>query len=306
VTIATVLATLTAAGFGPSQGVAIPTPPHWFAWTPWKTTQGVTNPVLRRELVAPSGTVIQIRELVPPLLTPGSLATFPRRPRGRAFYMVVQHPRPLVGAILDRLRIERRRTKEFREIVAVGRDGRSVAVHPSPTAVDTLFRASPDARPEGGYVRLYLLGPDGLPGIPGRYYLETHAACLGWDQAHATPAGLCSAVEGALRAAFAPAIGLPRFFGAPPTLHRLRNPRLPAALVQGNLRVAFELAFDRSRLAGRGVPPTTCIAFTAVWRGPATRARPTRFCLGARGVYARGRLYPLGRGVWSAAALNLR
>jgi hypothetical protein len=134
VAVATLLAALTAAGFGPSQGVVVRAPVGWFAWTPAGPAQGVTNPVLRRELIGPAGTVIQIRELVPPLLARGALASFPPRPRrfhvgsfsetagcvlpgslgtrfredGRAFYVVVVKPTPAVGAVLDSLRVEPR------------------------------------------------------------------------------------------------------------------------------------------------------------------------------------------------------
>ena len=132
--VATLLAALTAAGFGPSHGVTVRTPTGWFAWTPAGTTQGVTNPVLRRELIGPAGTVIQIRGLVPPLLARGSLSAFPPRPRrfdagrlrptagcvfprsvgtqfqehGRVFYVVVVKPRPAVGVVLDSLRVDPR------------------------------------------------------------------------------------------------------------------------------------------------------------------------------------------------------
>lgn len=196
--------------------------------------------------------------------------------------------------------------KEFERLVLVGAGGRSIAVRPGPRALDGLFGASPDARPVGGYLKLYLLGPDGLPGVPGRWYPEAGATCLGWDQAREPATGPCSVVRDDLLAAFALARSLPRFFGKPTTLRLIRNARLPATLVQGNLRVAFQLAFDRHRLARRSARPKSCLAFSAAWRGPAARTRPTTFCLGPRGVYVRGRLYPLGRGVWGIAVLNLR
>jgi hypothetical protein len=134
VAIATVLAALAAAGFGADESISIRTPAGWYAWTPRTTTQGVTNPALRRELLGPDGTVVQVRELVSPLLTRGSLEAFPPRPRhfdvrtfrqtagcilpgsvgtrfrarGRAFYVVVQHPTAAVGTVLDTLRVHPR------------------------------------------------------------------------------------------------------------------------------------------------------------------------------------------------------
>ena len=57
---------------------------------------------------------------------------------------------------------------------------------------------------------------------------------------------------------------------------------------------------------GRSRPmPRSCYAFTAVWTGPAAALRPRRFRLCPEGVYARGVLYPLPRGVWAWFDLNV-
>lgn len=64
-----------------------------------------------------------------------------------------------------------------------------------------------------------------------------------------------------------------------------------------------ELALDRrGRPAAR---PHGCYSFTGRWRGPRASLRPRRFELCAGGVYADGRLYPLGRGVWAWFRLNV-
>jgi hypothetical protein len=130
--IATILAALAVAGFPTGDGVSLRAPPGWTAWTGSADARGVTNPVLRVEVFAESGSMVQVRELVPPLLDPDSLRSFPPRPRrfevaglrptagcilpgsvgtsfrehGRAFYVVVQRPTRAVGSLLDTLRIE--------------------------------------------------------------------------------------------------------------------------------------------------------------------------------------------------------
>ena len=201
--------------------------------------------------------------------------------------------------------------KEFRSLVVVGARGESVEFHPAAGLVESFFDAAsrfnrgrkPVPRPaRGGYVRLYPLGEGGFVGVPGRFYSDTEAACFDWLQWRRPRA--CERPNDALLRLLATARGLARFHGRPTTLSELRQPRLSAAL-RSQLRVAFELAFDRSRLARSAPRATGCVPFSARWSGPAAAARPNRFCLSPVGAYAGGRLYPLGRAVWSLVELNL-
>jgi hypothetical protein len=133
--IPTLLAALVAAGFPSADGVSLRAPAGWTAWKgPPPVAQGVTNPVLRVELFSAAGGVVQVRELVPPLLTREALPSFPPRPRrfaladlrptagcalpgsvgtsfrerGRAFFVVVRRPTPAVARALDTLTVESR------------------------------------------------------------------------------------------------------------------------------------------------------------------------------------------------------
>jgi hypothetical protein len=201
--------------------------------------------------------------------------------------------------------------KEVRSLVVVGAAGDSLELRPAEGLVDSFFDGAsrfnrgrePEPRPPlGGYVRLYPLGPDGHVGVPGRFYPQTEAACFDWLQWRQPRR--CERPNSALLRLLAPARRLARFHGAATTVTRLRQPRLTRVL-RRQLFVAFELAFDRSRLARTAARPSRCLPFSARWSGTDAGSRPRSFCLSPAGAYAAGRLYPLGRAVWRLAELNL-
>jgi hypothetical protein len=181
--------------------------------------------------------------------------------------------------------------KEFTSISVVGADGRSNNIRASSGTIDGLFGGLIRARPSGGYVRVYPLGPTGHVGIPGRFFPATGAVCLDWNQA--APRRECWRPSRALRPILLRASNLRLFHGAGPTLGRLTSTKV-AAPVLTQLRVAFELGFDRWRLARQALRPTRCLQFSGAWRGSRSHARPRQFCLSERGVYASGMLYVLG------------
>jgi hypothetical protein len=191
--------------------------------------------------------------------------------------------------------------KEFAGLVVVGADGSSVEHRPGPTVIDDLFRGVTRARPRGGYLRLYPLGPSGHVGIPGRFYPRTRAVCLAWNQA--APPRSCRRAGPRLTRVFARGVPTRRFSGRGPTLARLTSPGV-AAPVLAQLRVAVELAFDRHRRSHRSATPVDCVRFTATWRDETAAPRPGRFCLALDGVHAGGRVYPLGRAPYQLAAWN--
>ncbi len=188
-------------------------------------------------------------------------------------------------------------------MAVAGSHGDSLLLRGRPQVIDLLFAATTRAHPRGGYVRLYPLGPDGFVGLPGRFYPATTAVCLGWDQSR--PPRDCRRAPASLASLLRPALRLSRFDRGVTTVGRLTNPRLgrPGLL---QLEVVFELAFDRSRLARSVRRPAACLPFVVKWSGPAARLRPSHTCLSPRGLYARGRLYPLGPAPWRLARANLR
>jgi hypothetical protein len=183
--------------------------------------------------------------------------------------------------------------KEFGAVAVVGSRGNSVELRGVALA-RLLFSGVQAARPHGGYLRLYPLGPDGFVGVTGRFYPSTAAVCLDWEQSR--PPRDCRRAPARLARSLR-ALRLTRFVGTPTTVRRLAGERLTRVQLR-QLEVVFELAFDRSKLSRPARRPPRCYLFRASWRGPAARARPGAFCLSARGAYADGRLYPLGRAPW--------
>lgn len=185
--------------------------------------------------------------------------------------------------------------KEFVALAVVGSDGDSLLVR-GPVA-DRVYAGAPAPRPDGGYLRLFPLGLNGFPALPGRWYPAAGVVCLSWNT---VVQGTCLEAEADLRQALTPAGRLARFRGPPPTIRRLEP------LYRGldvNLRVALELAFARHELARAASRPRRCIGFRAVWRRDGGR-RPRSFCLSPRGVFARGLLYPLGSAPYELAWTN--
>jgi hypothetical protein len=191
--------------------------------------------------------------------------------------------------------------KEFTHLVLVGPDGSSRDLRPSAAAIADLSGSRERARALGGYLRLYPLDAGGHVGAPGRFYPRTGALCLSWNQA--VLASLCYRATPRLRRVLARAGALRRFRGRGPTLGLLASPGLARPVVT-QLRVAVELAFDRSRLARRGRRPAACVPFTASWRASTTAPRPRWFCLAEDGVHANGLVYPLGPSPYRLAAAN--
>jgi hypothetical protein len=204
-------------------------------------------------------------------------------------------------------------------MVLVGARGRSAVVHPAAGLLDSFFdfgsrfnRPEPTkAQPRGGYVLVYLLGSGGLPGVPGRFYPRTRAACFSWERARIGRP--CYIVNRALLAALIPSRRLSLLAGRPTFLSQLVRPNGSSVLrgsepaAGANVTVALEMAFGRWRAARASVArPPICISLRGDWTGPDRVRRPTRFCLGPAGAWARGRLYPLGRGVWDFVRVNSR
>ena len=202
--------------------------------------------------------------------------------------------------------------KEFRTLVVVGAAGDSIDLTRPHDLADSLFDGPHRLNrghsfgvgvARGSYVRLYPLAAGGHVGVPGRFYPATGAVCLSWDQR--TQAKPCQRPNPTLRRALrAAARRLAHFRGRSVALARLVNPRLSERL-RDQLRVAIELALDRSRRAVRATQPARCIEFRVTWRGDGGR-RPRGLCLARGGVYAAGRLYPLGPAPWDLARINIR
>ena len=194
--------------------------------------------------------------------------------------------------------------KEFASIAVVGADGRSTEIRAAERVIYGLLGGRARAQPRGGYVRIYPLGTTGHVGVPGRFYPTTGAVCLSWNQA-ARPRSCGRPSAKSVSRLLTRTRGLQLFRGSGATLARLRSADVRATAFT-QLRVAFELAFDRSRLARRTSRPTHCLRFSGSWRGRGAATRPRQFCLAESGVWASGLLYPLGVEPFRFAHLNRR
>jgi hypothetical protein len=190
--------------------------------------------------------------------------------------------------------------KGIASIVVVGAVGRSITIEPERAVLAVMlyhpasvYKVRPKpARPLGGYVKIYPLGPGGFPAIPGRFYPATRALCFSWDQALApSECGRLGPPHRLLAATRRVAL----FHGRSAVLAKLH----PAGTL--NLVAALQLAFDRYRSARGTRRPARCLPFLATWYGPRATHQPTRICVSRRGVYARGRLYPAGPAMWRLA-----
>jgi hypothetical protein len=200
--------------------------------------------------------------------------------------------------------------KDFHRLVVVGAAGRSLAADANDSVLESFFDAgSPFNRraalrhvaPRGGYVLLYLLGPDGLPGIPGRFYPEVKAACFAWSQLPRPQAGDCSVPNATLLRLLAPARRLPLLTTQPTVATRVQRRGIA---VVANVATALTMGFSRWHSARHTTRPRRCLDVRARWTGPSASTRPTSFCLAPRGAWSRGVLYPLGRGVWEIVFIN--
>jgi hypothetical protein len=192
--------------------------------------------------------------------------------------------------------------KGFTRVVLVGSDGLSTAVQAPESAVAGLLSARGESESlDGGYVRLFFVGPGEFPAAPARYYPKRSCVALDWPRYETR----CRRISGPAARLLRRAGSLARFDVPPTVLARIRYRGAFRGVITtaAALKPEVELAFDRP---GRSSPrPKSCYAFAGVWRGPAARARPHRFLLCTTGIYAGGRLYPLGRGVWAWFRLNV-
>ena len=187
--------------------------------------------------------------------------------------------------------------KDVEAIVIVGSDGRSAVVRAERTVLAVMlyhpasvYRVRPHrAAPRGGYVRIYPLGPGGMPAVPGRFYPATGALCFSWNQAVA-PRG-CGRL-GKPRRLLAASRRVAAFRGRPTWIRSLE----PGGTA--NLFAAIELAFDRYGLARPAKRPAQCLQFTAMWSGARVARRPSRLCVSRRGIFAGSRLYRAVPATW--------
>ena len=191
--------------------------------------------------------------------------------------------------------------KGFTRAVLIGSDGRSIVVRGSENVLAGLLSGRGERQPlDGGYVRLFFVGPGDFPAAPGRYYPARECVALDWPTYETT----CGRVDSALVRLLRPAHTLPRFHGRPTVLAdvRYRGVFRGSITTAAALKPVVEMALGRtSRESPR---PQGCYAFAGVWRGPAARVRPHQFLLCSTGIYSHGRLYPLDRRVWAWFRLN--
>jgi hypothetical protein len=189
----------------------------------------------------------------------------------------------------------------FTRVLLVASDGRSLSVTARETTIDGLLsRRGSHELIRSGYVRLFFVGPGDFPVSPARYFPAQGCVALDWPSYETS----CARVAGELIQLLSPAASLPWFLARPTALARIAYLGTFHGMLKtaAALKTPVELAFDRpSRPAMR---PRGCYSFAGNWRGPRAALRPLHFALCARGVYARGRLYPLGRGVWAWFCLN--
>jgi hypothetical protein len=74
--------------------------------------------------------------------------------------------------------------KGFTRVVLVGSDGRWLEVRAREPEIDGLLsRRGAAARPRGGYLRLFFVGPGDFPANPARYYPDSRCVALDWPTA---------------------------------------------------------------------------------------------------------------------------
>jgi hypothetical protein len=188
--------------------------------------------------------------------------------------------------------------KGFTRVVLISSDARSVEVQGTEAEIDGLLsRRGSLERLQGGYLRLFFLGPGDFPANPARYYPHPRCVALDWPTYETS----CRRIETAVARLLRPASMLARFRARPTVLARIayRGNTLKTAALKGPV----ELALNRR---GRVAPvPSRCDPLAGSWRGPRAALRPRRFLLCPGGVYADGRLYSLRRGVWEWFRLNV-
>ena len=179
--------------------------------------------------------------------------------------------------------------KQVTKFLVVGANGRSVSLGSGWSLYQQL--RPPDAAlaaiPSGPYLLFYPLMENGVPMEPARYYPNARVACWSWSLALSG----CSVLQ-QLPATWSRTGVLTSFTAEPTTLKSLSH-GVTSYTVPSNGSVAIELALRRTSLARR-VPPSGCLwRLTATWQGPASATQPRSLCLRAKGLSARGRLYPI-------------
>jgi hypothetical protein len=190
----------------------------------------------------------------------------------------------------------------FERIVAVGGQGasKSIKLRQRGPRSDAVLTGPAAKLPRGGYVRLYpFIG--GLPAVPGRFYPTAQVICLYWHE----PASNCSRLSIAGSKLLAPFGSLPLRYEAPTVPVAVRHRSRLLRYADGNIFAALELAIERPSVP-RSAAPQNSIRLQVTWRGPRASQRPQQLLLTPIGVYARARLFPLGRWPWCYVAGNLR
>jgi hypothetical protein len=194
------------------------------------------------------------------------------------------------------------RAKGYSRVVLLGSDGRWTETRANDRDLDQWVDWSVKPRAaHGGHLRLFFVGPGDFPANPARYYPRGGCVALDWPTYETS----CHPLQRPVGRLFRQAQHLPRFTARPTVpirityLGRFTGLLKTAAALAGPL----ELSLDRQ---GHPAPmPGSCYGFRAVWKGPAAARRPRMFRLCPGGIYARGRLYPLRRGVWAWFDLNV-
>jgi hypothetical protein len=187
------------------------------------------------------------------------------------------------------------------QIVAVGANGQTelLALRQTGPRSESALAGTPVPVPTTRYIRIYpFIGQ--LPAIPGRFYPHEGVLCLYWHE----PASNCVRLTGAGLRLLAPLTSLKPKKEPPTVPVRVSVRSHVLRYADGNIFAALELAAEE-RSARRRTAPADGIKLTVSWRGPAAAKRARRLILSPHGVYARGRLAPLPRGVWCYLAWNL-
>jgi hypothetical protein len=90
-------------------------------------------------------------------------------------------PAVVVIAVVALALSEPAEAKGFKRAVLIGSDGRPVTVRGSERAFSGLLSAPGATEPiDGGYVRLFFVGPGEFPAAPARYYPQRSCIALDW------------------------------------------------------------------------------------------------------------------------------
>lgn len=168
-------------------------------------------------------------------------------------------------------------------VVGVGADHRDRQVRLSGAVAGLLYGGKPTATPRTGYIRLYPIF-FGMPGLPAKLFPASGALCFD------PPGAGCSTLPTRARQALSPLDRLPVRTRPLTTVRALYHGRTRLRLP--NFAIAIELALGRG--GHRAARPAQTTSLTLLWKGPEEAARPRVVRIGRqRGLYSRGKLYPL-------------